>query len=559
MMAAQDDGFTPDPIPQPTGDGFTPDDGFQASAPPQGFLSRAGALGSQGLSAAAKALDVARGTTTGPLLGAALELATGKPVYTAEDWKNAMNPTNLKKFPTSAEMMDRAGIPAGAELSDYAPIYADPGTRHPWYQPEKGGALDPTVRGAGGMGVDAAIDPLTYLTWGGAAATKKAAAESATRMAMGTAPEAGAATQALAKLADLPGAAAADAAGSLVTGPANWLGNRMQSSTLIPIEHEGAKYGKEAVGDTLYKSGIMNQFDLRNKVAGATDQIMDARNALLERAGQQGGQSSMIAATQPVQDELTRLIAQRDPGKAGIIQALQDKIESYRALERPTPAVPDTVLPPTSRTADTGFVDAAGNPITRSEQVPGGVVPGSPEIPGIPVTPAQSSAYKTTLYDNLPVGHYSDAVKTKLGANLNSQLASGLKTETEDAVGRALGPDSADALRELNTDAGNLLSTRKGQIRAENLADRQQAALTSAKWGDMMAEGALHNILGIPGSGFALKKGLDAARLGSMTGGYALRKLGDSSVVGPALDLLAKEKLEQKFGQTNPWTPGGPK
>lgn len=63
------------------------------------------------------------------------------------------------------QVMEEAGVGTGGSLSDLAPfIYSDTGEGLPL---KKGGILDPTLRGAGGLALDIATDPLTYVTGGG--------------------------------------------------------------------------------------------------------------------------------------------------------------------------------------------------------------------------------------------------------------------------------------------------------------------------------------------------------------------------------------------------------
>ncbi len=73
-----------------------------------------------------------------------------------------------KNYPTSAEMLQRAGWDKTSQLSDTPlgkEIYDDPANTgvDKWYAPNKGGMLDPTARGAVGFGLDTALAPSTWL------------------------------------------------------------------------------------------------------------------------------------------------------------------------------------------------------------------------------------------------------------------------------------------------------------------------------------------------------------------------------------------------------------
>lgn len=116
-------------------------------------------VGLKGLQYAGKALDYPGGVVrTG--LG-----ATFQKNVTGQDVLNA-----LKGNPLSGdELLERAGESKGGSLSDILPIYSN-GPKH-WYQPEKGGMLDPTRRGAEGLALEMITDPLSLLALG----TSKAA------------------------------------------------------------------------------------------------------------------------------------------------------------------------------------------------------------------------------------------------------------------------------------------------------------------------------------------------------------------------------------------------
>jgi len=266
------------------------------------LVTRAVETVGEGMGAAAKALDVPRALTTAPLLGLGLEALTGKDVVKLNEYLNAANPTNLETMPTANEMYERAGVPEGAKISDFIDMAPKDS---PWYAPEKGGMLDFTVRGAGGLGTDIAIDPLTYLSMGAASAGKKglqnASREIAKELAQKNAGPISRATRPLREgaqsafdmLTALPRAAAEKVAEIPKVGPAvigaaqapskavGWAGKKLYSSALLPVEFEGAKYGKGEVGQTLFDLGIANPLTLTSKADEATDALMNARNKIL--------------------------------------------------------------------------------------------------------------------------------------------------------------------------------------------------------------------------------------------------------------------------------------
>lgn len=110
-------------------------------------------------------------------VGSAIGALGGPKTVTLDDLKNALNPTTTDQPPGTGEMLKRAGMGPGPKFSDLADVnthgtlglfkaaaslYADPNKPHPFYQPEKGGMLDPTLRGTLGAWGDMASDPLTH-------------------------------------------------------------------------------------------------------------------------------------------------------------------------------------------------------------------------------------------------------------------------------------------------------------------------------------------------------------------------------------------------------------
>ena len=115
-----------------------------------------------------QALNYIGGATRTGLLAPAMEAVTGKDVYRPGDFKNALKGEPL----STAQMLERAQVPAGASLSDYAPyLYNKTGSG---FRLQAGGWADPTARGAAGFVGDVVTDPLTYGTLGIAPALKAA-------------------------------------------------------------------------------------------------------------------------------------------------------------------------------------------------------------------------------------------------------------------------------------------------------------------------------------------------------------------------------------------------
>lgn len=121
------------------------------------FLQSAKDVALEGLDYAGRGLDYAGGMVRGGIAGG-LEAATGKELVRAED-------VMAGRAPSSAEILQKLEIPEGYSLSEIVPgMYSETGDELLKFQ--KGGMLDPTVRGAAGLALDVATDPLTYPTMG---------------------------------------------------------------------------------------------------------------------------------------------------------------------------------------------------------------------------------------------------------------------------------------------------------------------------------------------------------------------------------------------------------
>lgn len=481
--------------------------------------------------AAAKVLDIPRGLLTGPALGTLIEKATGKKVFEGKDWANSVNPTNLSTFPSTAEMAERAGVPEGAKLSDIMGGYADPEQDNPWYQPEKGGMLDFTLRGAGGLATDIAIDPLTYLSLGGSAAAKKGlqvgAKEGAEAAGKGILSKIGEGTKQVLK---------APSEG------VSKIGKKMYNSVLQAVEHEGEKFGKSDVGETLYNAKIKTPYGLRDKAAKATDQLMSKRNAILDEAGEAGAKVDMSNAMEGARAEIQKLRDIKDTDAAKLADELEAKINEYVTTEKGIPGTPET-----TRQTPTGILDESGSPILKSE-----TVPGKAEIPGSPYTPNEASALKSFMYSNLPTSTFQQNLNTPVSARIKSAMTKGVKEGTELAVGKSLSPEKAAELAHLNSEAGKLIATRKAQTRVGNMAERTANNIGSITGTDGVT-GALGSVVhgNIEGGlqAMLLKKAIDAMRLGTMPVGYGLRKAGEGKLTQPAIDIYLRNKLKQSGGR----------
>jgi hypothetical protein len=506
-----------------------------------------------------------RDVVAGPLTGAAISAYSGKPVYDNQDLKNAFNPFTTSTFPSTPEMLKRAGLSDSPSLSDMLDkipdsaaasgklgalaalakhIYAPKSDNNPWYRPEKGGALDPTL----GSAYDLATNPLNAGPMKELLGLNPKAPLTASQVALNAAKEGGSPADAVLNMTKTPIEAAPPTPDNFLTMSNNFqpstgvkkLGKALYESMLQPVENQGAKFGKSDIADTLFNAGVKTPLGLSTKASSANNALMSARNALLEEAGKQGAKVSMASAVSPVESEIAQAVATQDPVKGATASQLSPLVDSYKNIETGTPGTPDIVSQVPS-----SLLDASGNPITHEV-----VTPGKDPIPGRNVTPMDASGYKTSLYNSLPSTQYNEALKSPYGNTLRAQLARGLKDEVEKSVSQTSGAKAGAAVQDLNSEAGKLLSTPQGQLTAQNNAGRllNQTLVPTRTDAFIAALKGMGDGGGDAAKAIAIKHLMNALNLGSMPIGYGLRKAAESPL-GPMLDMTLRQKLSNQ-GET---------
>lgn len=553
-MATDDFGFVPTPAKHEADDfGFIPSK--QAAAPtPSNYWHQGIETGGKALGALAKFLDVPRALTVGPLSGEVIESGTGKAAYTAKDVLNALNPTNLERFPSNYEMMQRVGK-RPTQLSDAVPaLYGTPGFS-PWYQPERGGALDPSTAGF----VQAITDPVNLATFGEAAVAKEALEQGATRAALAAANKstaskvlagAGKAADVLAMPLTVPGTAISKAVRAVpVAGPAllemgalpttalGKLGSAAYSSLMHPVEDLGRKFGKKDVAQTFYDAGVKTPLGLTGKAGEAADVIMGARDQALSTAGRAGAELDIEQALKPAQEMVDKWRTIDHPNAQKLADAGQEVLEQYRAKARGTPAQPESIVQEAS-----SILDMSGQPVMRDR-----VIPGAPAVPGKRMNPAQGSLEKTFASKQVPSNQYAEFAQSPEWGRFSKALAGGFRDEVENSVARTLGAKAGADVGELNASAGNLLSTRRGQLTAENQGTRLANRIVTPTGTDsvlvplsMAGHGETAGLTALLG-----KHAIDAGRLATMPMGYALKNFAESTIGGPAFNAYLIQKLKE--------------
>lgn len=219
------------------------------------------------------------------------QLFTDKQITKPEDLMMAVK----GKAPTTDEYLKRAGVPEGASLSDAFPgMYSQTGEGLPL---QKGGALDPTVRGAAGFVGDVALDPLTYLTLGGSGAAKTALN---------------------------PTAKAIEKAGE-----------KLYKSGFKAADTRLAERGLEPVSGYALEQGMWGgRKSLLEQMEKRKDQLMTARDELYNKLTQKGAKVDLNKAEQKALNNITEL-----SGKGyGSSEKAESLLETLS--KRPTPDLP---------------------------------------------------------------------------------------------------------------------------------------------------------------------------------------------------------------------------
>lgn len=435
----------------------------------------------------ARGLDYAGGVTRSAIAEGA-GLLSGKDLIKDGEWKEAFK----GNAPNSATIMERAGVPSGASLSELAPsMYSETGDGLPL---QKGGWADPDARDAAGLAADIATDPLTYATFGASALGK---------------------------------------AGKALKPVSNTLestGKSIYKSGLKRIDQEALKYGKEPVSDLLMKYNISGSAgSIQKQMDQLAGDLVGKQKALLAQADQAGNVVDLNKAMAETDQLIAQIRASKDPMLQGVAQQLESEVKGYKALS----ASPASV---TTKQVPSAKLDLS-NPY-QPKQLMEEVVETIPGRPG--VTPSQASGFKTSVYESLPKGAFAENIAVQSGKHPQllagqKKIAKGLKESVEDASS-GLQVDGLD-LKQLNEQLGRVLTTKDKQM-AEAFKEANKNLFTSV---DGMIAGSQNPWM------FAFKKAADVAKMTGprTTVGKGMSNLGRGALSGPALDVLARELAKE--------------
>lgn len=310
-----------------------------------------------------------------------------------------------------------------------------------------------------------------------------------------------------------------EAIGKPVTGALGMIGKNLYNSALRPVikQMPGAE-------EALYRGGVMTPKNLPEKADAIKSALgNDVVQPILQEAENAGAKVDTDKLTGPLRKLQAKEANTRTPESDQAAQAAKARADYYDQKVQGTPAVPASTVVKTSP-----ILDAQGNPFQSAEEIPG-----SPAIPGELYGPAEAARVKTRVGSSTPKNQLTGIDEQIQNANYRGALQAG-----EDAVSRTLSPEKAQAIKNANADMGKLIGSETGQKTAADQYDRAVTGLTSFNPGDIYA-GALGSGIGAyygsPYLGLLAgalgKKGFEAARLGQMPAGYALKKFADSPVV----------------------------
>ena len=216
--------------------------------------------------------------------------------------------------PSSAEIMEKAGVP-NAALSDVLPsMYSETGEG---LALEKGGMFDPTARGTVGLAADIFTDPTTYL-----AAPLKAAQLAKAGTTAGKA----------LKLGEILMNPMGEAVGAMGAGLKKG-GEAMYKSAFEKADRALAtRYGKGSIADILKSRGFKGSAE---EALSKTQQINEELGQKIGAYRQQADLTGMLS--QPMNFDAAEKVVQKyrsasDPKMMSIADSLQEVLDSYKTM-----------------------------------------------------------------------------------------------------------------------------------------------------------------------------------------------------------------------------------
>jgi hypothetical protein len=527
-----------------------------------------------GLDMGAKALDYA---------GGAVRTTAGIP-FGASDVQDLIDGLKLKKhFPSSTTMLKKAGVPEGASLSDVVPgMYGG--------VLAKGGAFDPSARGAAGFALDAATDPLTWVSGGGASvarreaelAAEKAAAKEAERYALRSSTR-GEATQMAEKAFQgpvevIPKRAPLDAQ---VTGPGTPQALPPAERGLVPQGEAGAQLPVTTPAPSA-------------PPPGTSDVVPDAYQSLLEKTGQTrteallaklkaSGLGAVSAAKEAAllpaypsrsiralgknryEEGLGPLISIGDKKGKDVAEAYyRNGVSSLSDLGNTVKGTAESLKG--ERDAILAATDAAGGRVSRRDMF----TPIGQQLDemvankrltrdeatkifsdmveryqgGSDPTTMLATQWKGDMREGLPSSTWQAvrASRPNLANRVEASSSNAAQKEIEKTVGQTLGVKTEDLLAQKNADLGVMLDTMPRAFSYGDAAAKK-SVLTPLDY--LLMSGEVYHPSMAMGGVLGAKKIFDAWRNPNIQTrmGYTLRALGEDPLLSHTLDTTVRRKL----------------
>lgn len=412
---------------------------------------------------------------------------------TSEDYAKALR----GKAPGTSQYMERMGVPEGPRLSDTIPgLYSDDGEGI--FTLKRGGAFDPTARGAGGFVGDILLDPATYATFG---------------------------TNALVKL----GGKAAKAAkvADVILRPSDkllqWTGKAIYKRPFKALDAESKAMGKKIPFSDLAwdELGVGSKTGLAHKAAKLSDHYDKVREGLYKQADDAGARVNLDKAVLNAEANVA------DMAKIPSQEEAADAIDKLIARHRKAIRLPDQ--------REMEFNNAFGQGALNA---------------GRSLSMGEASSWKTGLYDTLPNSAFSQAAKTTEGHRVVKEFARDIDKAMVDEANRVV-PGLGDQISNIDDRWGTLLTSAE-RLNKEALKESQRRIVTAM---DLLAGHALLGGFGPQNATkyLLMKKALDATdyALPMTILGKAVNWSGRTGVLDP---VLRQELLMATGQRPSPWT-----
>ena len=244
-------------------------------------------------------------------------------------------------------------------------------------------------------------------------------------------------------------------------------------------------------------------------------------------------------ALSPAEQYIQQLKSLKNKDAQSLAQSLTQKVQEFRDAHNGVPGTPATPAQTVTEKVPFGM-----GQMSQERVIPAN--PGVAEIPADPLSGADLQKEKQFITAQMPGNAYMPTTKTPAELKFDKTLAGGMREEIENHVGQAINPQTQTALQDLNDSAGQMLSTKRGQLAVEAQRARDMNNLANPVGGTKGMIAGMGEALDPTGHasvrGVIAKTIADALKTGAMPAGYGLRTMGDARL-SPLIDMAVKQKL----------------